>query len=168
MTLETFNNLPREDARLELEKCCGASGWVSRMMDHFPFRTDHEMLERAKQIWDNECSENDWLEAFRHHPKIGDIDSLQKKFASTSAWAGSEQAAVKSASPETIHALAKANDEYEKKFGFIFIVCATGKSAEEMLDFLHRRMNNDYDTEIRIAAEEQKKITQLRLQKLLS
>jgi 2-oxo-4-hydroxy-4-carboxy-5-ureidoimidazoline decarboxylase len=126
-----------------------------------------ELLNDAEDQW-YECSEADWLQAFTHHPKIGDVDSLKKKFASTAKWAGNEQGAVNSASEETLKALAKGNDDYEKKFGFIFIVCATGKSADEMLQLLQERLPNDKAGEIKIAMEEQNKITQLRLQKLLA
>lgn len=132
-----------------------------------PYEDLVELLNDAEEQW-YQCSEADWLEAFTHHPKIGDIDALKKKFASTAHWAGNEQGAVAQASGETIQALAKGNDDYEKKFGFIFIVCATGKSAEEMLALLNQRLPNNREEEMQIAAGEQNKITQLRIQKLLA
>jgi 2-oxo-4-hydroxy-4-carboxy-5-ureidoimidazoline decarboxylase len=106
------------------------------------------------------------LEAFEQHPKIGDINSLKKQYANTVAWASNEQAGVDAASDEVLQALAKGNDDYERKFGYIFIVCATGKSAGEMLELLQSRLTNDPESEIKIGAEEQNKITKLRLEKL--
>lgn len=135
-------------------------------MTFFPADDLVELLEDAEEVW-YECSEDDWKEAFSHHPRIGDTESLEKKFASTAAWAAGEQSAVKTASSETIKVLAEANRLYEEKFGYTFIVCATGKSAEEMLGLLHSRLQNNPQAEIKIAAEEQNKITQLRIQKLL-
>ena len=136
------------------------------MLPFFPAEDLVEVLEDAEEQW-YQCSEEDWKEAFAHHPKIGDIDSLKKKFASTANWASGEQSGVDTASQQTIEALAKGNKEYEKKFGYIFIVCATGKSADEMLGLLTTRLLNDPKDEIEIAADEQNKITKLRLEKLL-
>ena len=124
-----------------------------------------DLLDAEDQWY--ECSEADWLDAFTHHPKIGDVESLKKKFASTANWASGEQSGVDKASEEIIKALAEANRLYEEKFGYIFIVCATGRSAEEMLGLLHARLLHDPETEIEIAADEQNKITKLRLEKLL-
>ncbi len=125
-----------------------------------------ELLEDAEEQW-WKCNEDDWKEAFTHHPKIGDADSLSKKFASTAQWASGEQSSVSLASKETIEALAEGNRLYEEKFGYIFIVCATGKSAEEMLGLLHARLPNTAAEEILIAADEQNKITKLRIEKML-
>lgn len=125
-----------------------------------------ELLEDAEAQW-YECSPDDWKEAFSHHPRIGDVESLTKKFASTAQWASGEQSGVNAASGKTIEELAEGNRLYEEKFGYIFIVCATGKSAEEMLSLLQARLPNVPTEEIEIAAEEQNKITKLRLQKLL-
>ena len=137
------------------------------MLPFFPADDMVELINDAEDQW-YECTEADWLEAFTHHPKIGDVESLTKKFASTAWWASGEQSAVSNASQQTIEALAKGNEDYEKKFGFIFIVCATGKSAEEMLQLLQARLPNDKEEEIKIAMDEQNKITQLRVQKLLA
>ena len=136
------------------------------MLPFFPADDLVELLEDAEEQW-FKCSEEDWKEAFAHHPKIGDIDSLKKKFASTAKWASAEQSGVNTASENTIEALAEGNKKYEDKFGYIFIVCATGKSAEEMLGILESRLQNDPKEEIEIAADEQNKITKLRLEKLL-
>lgn len=167
MTLHDLNILPKDQLKEELLKCCGSKTWVEKMLPFFPADDMVELLNDAEDQW-YECSQADWLEAFTHHPKIGDIESLKKKFASTAQWAGNEQGAVNSASDETLKALAKGNDEYEKKFGFIFIVCATGKSADEMLALLNERLPNTKEEEINNAMEEQNKITLLRLQKLLT
>ena len=110
----------------------------------------------------------DWREAFAHHPKIGDVESLRRKFASTSVWTAGEQSGVVGAEEAVLTALAEGNAAYEARFGYIFIVCATGKSAGEMLEILQTRLLSGPRTELRVAAEEQKKITRLRLEKLFA
>ena len=130
------------------------------MMKAFPFHSADMLLKKATEAWYSECGGKDWMESFTHHPKIGDKKSLTQKFA------GKEQAGVASATAEVIEALANSNEEYEKKFGFIFIVCATGKSAVEMLQLITNRLNNDKDDELRIAMGEQHKITLIRFGKL--
>ena len=167
MTLHELNTLSPQRLKEELAKCCGSFAWVNRMLVFFPADDLVELLEDAEEQW-YECSEEDWKEAFAHHPKIGDVESLKKKFASTLQWASGEQSGVSTASIETIKALARGNLEYEQKFGYIFIVCATGKSAVEMLTILQSRLQNDPKEEINIAAEEQNKITKLRIEKLLN
>jgi 2-oxo-4-hydroxy-4-carboxy-5-ureidoimidazoline decarboxylase len=136
------------------------------MLSFIPADDLVELLEDAEEQW-YKCSQEDWKEAFDHHPKIGDVRSLKKKFANTENWASDEQEGVKQASSKTLEELAKANRLYEEKFGYIFIVCASGRSAEEMLDILRSRLKNAEEKEIRIAADEQNKITKLRLEKLL-
>jgi 2-oxo-4-hydroxy-4-carboxy-5-ureidoimidazoline decarboxylase len=167
MTLHELNILPKEQLKTELFKCCGSNNWVNKMLPFFPADDMVELINDAEDQW-YECSEADWLEAFTHHPKIGDVESLKKKFASTAQWASGEQGAVGEASQQTLEALAKGNDDYEQKFGFIFIVCATGKSAQEMLQLLEARLPNSREDEIKIAMDEQNNITQLRIQKLLA
>jgi 2-oxo-4-hydroxy-4-carboxy-5-ureidoimidazoline decarboxylase len=110
----------------------------------------------------------DWLEAFAHHPRIGDLSSLKARFANTQAWASGEQSGTASASEAILEALAKGNADYEARFGYIFIVCATGKSASEMLEALNQRLPNGPEAELAIAAREQQRITHLRLEKLLA
>lgn len=161
MTLKDFNNLDRDAAAKELFSCCGSQNWVALLMQKFPFGSHETLIEKAREVWYEECNKNDWLESFRQHPKIGDKKSLTEKFA------GKEQASVASATEEIIDALAKANAEYEKKFGFIFIVCATGKSPEEMLRLMKDRLKNNSDDELTIAMGEQHKITLIRFKKLL-
>jgi len=136
------------------------------MLPFFPAEDLVEVLEDAEEQWFL-CSEADWKEAFAHHPKIGNIDSFKKQFAATVEWTAGEQSGINTASQQTIEALAEANKKYEEKFGYIFIVCATGKSAEEMLTILETRLQNSPEVEIEIAADEQNKITKLRIEKLL-
>lgn len=167
MMLSALNQLPTIELREQLTQCCGAAAWVEKMAVSFPFRDKVTLLKKADEVW-NSLNEKDWLEAFSHHPKIGDISSLKEKFANTAKWAAGEQSSVQQASQTIIEALAKGNKDYEDKFGYIFIVCATGKSAEEMLQILRARLPNTPQEEINVAAAEQAKITKLRLEKLLS
>jgi 5-hydroxyisourate hydrolase / 2-oxo-4-hydroxy-4-carboxy-5-ureidoimidazoline decarboxylase len=160
MTLSSFNNLDETAVAKELFSCCGSNKWVSIMMKSFPFNSADLLLEKATQAWYDECDRKDWMESFTHHPKIGDKKSLAEKFA------GKEQEGVALAPAGIIEALANSNEEYEKKFGFIFIVCATGKSAAEMLQLITCRLNNDKNDELRIAMGEQHKITLIRFGKL--
>ena len=166
MTLDQLNSLLKDQLKTELTKCCGSSAWVNKMIEAFPVKDIEELLSLAEQKW-KECSEADWVEAFEHHPKIGDINSLKEKFASTAKWAQGEQAGMQQTSQAITELLAKSNEAYEAKFGYIFIVCATGKSADEMLSILQTRMPNHPEEEIKIAAAEQSKITAIRLRKLL-
>ncbi|WP_133273954.1 2-oxo-4-hydroxy-4-carboxy-5-ureidoimidazoline decarboxylase [Hymenobacter radiodurans] len=167
MTLPELNALPKPTLSEALRKCCGSTAWVEAMTHIFPVPDKGTLLRKADSIWYG-LSEPDWREAFTHHPKIGDINSLKEKFASTSAWAAGEQAAVQHSSQAVLEALAEGNTRYEEKFGYIFIVCATGKSAEEMLALLQARLPNEPDEEIKIAMGEQAKITHIRLEKLLA
>ncbi|MCW3106643.1 MAG: uraD [Segetibacter sp.] len=167
MTLTELNTLDKPLQKEALTKCCGAHAWVEKMIDIFPVYNVETLLNEGEKIW-YQCNEDDWREAFTYHPKIGDINVLKEKFASTIKWAEGEQAAVKQTSNEVLEALAEGNKLYEEKFGYIFIVCATGKSAEEMLALLKERLPNKSEDEIKIAMEEQNKITKLRLQKLLA
>jgi 2-oxo-4-hydroxy-4-carboxy-5-ureidoimidazoline decarboxylase len=167
MSVEELNKLDEGTRKELLSRCCGATRWVEGMAASFPVKDEVDLLQKAEQVW-AACSEADWREAFTHHPKIGDLNSLKKKFASTNQWAEGEQAAINQTTDDVLQALATGNRLYEEKFGYIFIVCATGKSAEEMLCILQARLLNDPEEEIRIAGNEQAKITRLRLQKLLT
>jgi 5-hydroxyisourate hydrolase/2-oxo-4-hydroxy-4-carboxy-5-ureidoimidazoline decarboxylase len=162
MTLAEYNALEKEVAAKHLIDCCASTQWVSKMMQHFPFSSEKQLVDLSSAIWYDQCNEADWRESFTHHPKIGDVKSLTEKFA------GKEQAGVALATAETIHALAKANADYESKFGFIFIVCATGKSATEMLQLLLDRLQNTVEEELHIAMGEQQKISIIRFKKLLT
>jgi 2-oxo-4-hydroxy-4-carboxy-5-ureidoimidazoline decarboxylase len=156
-----------DEARRLLSTCCGSTRWVDRMLARRPFGTLDLLLAAARDVWFG-LDRPDWLEAFSHHPKIGDRAALRERFAATHHLdlAEKEQSSVTGASEETLSALAEANADYEEKFGYIFIVCATGRSADEMLAMLRDRLRNDPEPEIRIAAQEQAKITELRLLKL--
>ena len=167
MTIQELNKLDKKVLKEEMLKCCGAEHWAAGMCDVFPVKNKAQLFEQADAIW-NGLDAKDWLEAFTHHPKIGDVASLKKKFASTAHWASGEQSGVNTASDEVIAALAEGNSLYEEKFGFIFIVCATGKTAAEMLALLQQRIPNKKEEELLIAAEEQRKITRIRLEKLLN
>jgi 2-oxo-4-hydroxy-4-carboxy-5-ureidoimidazoline decarboxylase len=151
-----------DEARAILSRACGSSRWVDRMMARRPFGRDTKLLAAARVEWFG-LLEQDWLEAFSHHPPIGDRASLAARFPATHDLSAREQSGVESAATDLLDALAEANAAYRDRFGFIFIVCATGKSAEEMLQLLRDRLNNDRATELRIAAEEQAKITAIRL-----
>jgi len=167
MKIEKLNRLNRDELYKELEKCCGSSNWIKKIIQARPFSNSDELHKASDEIW-SQVSRDDILEAFNHHPQIGDIDSLKKKFASTSNWAENEQKGTSEASDSILTALKDGNKAYLDKFGFIFIVCATGKSAKQMLDLLNDRMPNDEAIELHIAAAEQNKITHLRLEKLLT
>jgi len=164
MTIADYDHLEVRDKKLLLIQCCGSQKWVDKMIGLPPAEDLIDLFEEAEEMW-YECNEDDWKEAFTHHPMIGDIDSLKKKFLADQ-FAGKEQASISDSSEEVLQALAGGNHLYQQKFGYIFIVFATGKSAEEILDILHKRLNNNPKEEIKIAMEEQNKITQLRLQNL--
>ena len=144
MTLEGLNNLDKTEASKLLSTCCGSGKWLELLLAAPPFKNTMQLIAKAESIWYNDCNAANWLEAFTHHPKIGDVKSLTQKFASTQHLASNEQAGVNTATQTIIEALAKANTDYESKFGFIFIVCATGKSAEEILRLLNDRIGNNY------------------------
>jgi 2-oxo-4-hydroxy-4-carboxy-5-ureidoimidazoline decarboxylase len=130
-----------------------------------PFGSRPALLTAAREEW-FALAPDDWRDAFAHHPKIGDLGALRGRFAATAALAAREQAGVAGAPDAILEALAEGNRAYEQKFGFIFIVCAAGRSAGEMLDMLRARLRNDPRTELLIAAEEQAQITARRLEVL--
>lgn len=166
MSLATvLNQLEPADCKAALEKCCASSSWVERMLAGRPYPTDAAVLEHSAATW-RSLDRDDWLEAFAGHPRIGDVSSLRAKYQTTSTWAGNEQSGVDHAAEEVLQELAVKNQAYEDRFGYLFIVCATGKSAAEMLAILNSRLGHEPGPELSIAAEEQLKITQLRLQKL--
>jgi 2-oxo-4-hydroxy-4-carboxy-5-ureidoimidazoline decarboxylase len=154
-----------DEARRLLTTCCGSNRWVDRMLARRPFGSRVELLTAAREEW-NALESPDWREAFAHHPKIGDRDALAARFPATHELSAREQAGIADATVGVLDALAEGNRRYEEKFGYIFIVCATGKRADEMLVLLEARLPNDAATELRVAAAEQAKITELRLQKL--
>ena len=136
-------------------------------MDARPFTDSDALFREADSVW-RSLREEDWLEAFRAHPKIGEQKAAAVQSEQARRWSAQEQSGVQDAATETKAALALGNQKYEERFGFIFIVCATGKSSADMLAILSERLQNDPGTELRMAAEEQRKITRLRLEKLLN
>ena len=167
MTLAELNGLSPREAAAEFLKCCGARAWAEAMTTGRPFHSEGELFAKA----DLACSsltDDDWLEAFRAHPKIGEKKAAAGQSPQEQKWSAQEQSGVAATSDDVTAQLAERNREYEGKFGFIFIVCASGKSSVEMLAILNDRLKNDPQTELSIAAQEQQKITRLRLQKLLS
>ncbi len=167
MTLSELNKLSADQLKGELIKCCGSTSWVGKMTALHPFVSEDQLFNMAERIW-HECGKEDWKEAFSHHPKLGDLESLKEKYANTKDWATDEQAAAKESSPEVLEELAYNNKVYEEKFGFIYILFATGKTAKVILSILRIRLNNDLETELIMSMVEQNKITKLRLEKLLS
>ena len=164
--IQWLNSLPQHEVMSELKSCCGSTRWAEQMVNRRPFATSDQLAVAADEVWWS-LSSDDWLEAFRAHPRIGERKAGTVASAQSAQWSNSEQAGVRNASDETTELLARLNREYETKFGYIFIVCATGKSSEEMLAILSDRSGNDPATELRIAAGEQAKITRLRLKKLI-
>lgn len=165
VNLSLINELQLDDARQAFLKCCGCERWAEALASARPYAKDDDLLSKAEQTF-SDLSKDEWLEAFAAHPKIGDVESLRQKYGNTKDWAQNEQAGVSGVSTEVIERLASGNKTYEDRFGYIFIVCATGKSAQEMLDILNSRVDNEPSMELGIAAEEQKKITHIRLAKL--
>ena len=164
-TWQTINSADPEQARRCLARACGSSRWVDRMLELRPFAGQTELLRAARQTW-NDLREDDWREAFSHHPQIGDRAALEKRFPASHDLSAREQAGIGEASSEVLDQLAAANQEYLARFGYIFIVCASGRSAAEMLSILRSRLGNNPATELRIAASEQAAITALRLSAL--
>jgi allantoicase len=165
-SLERFNRLPRQRALRALLDCCGSKKWAQQMAARKPFAGEAELFEVADKTW-LELSPEDWLEAFLHHPPIGGAQANAKQSAVASRWSAKEQSTAQKADPEVLQALAAQNQAYAEKFGYVFLICATGKSSEEILSALRLRLPNEPAAELCIAAEEQRKITRLRLEKLL-
>jgi OHCU decarboxylase len=170
--LAWLNALPSAAARAELLKCCGSTRWAATLIERRPFANLDQLFEQSSDVW-WALDQSDWLEAFRSHPKIGEKKAAAAAGAAdlvatqSQRWSAEEQRGVARAGEEAIEKLARLNRAYEEKFGFIFIVCATGKSTDEILALLETRLENETAAELRIAAAEQAKITDLRLRKLL-
>ena len=166
MPFTRFNQLPETQARALLLDCCHCESWADSLVKKRPFSSLSEIQECGAQLF-LELGPECWLEAFAGHPRIGDVGSLRARYSSTRTVAQNEQGGMQGASEDTIQKLARLNAEYENKFGFLFIVFATGKSAEQMLGILETRIRNSREEELRNAAAEQNKITKLRMEKLL-
>jgi 2-oxo-4-hydroxy-4-carboxy-5-ureidoimidazoline decarboxylase len=155
------------EAAEDLRVCCGAGRWVNRMLARRPFGSLDHARAAAREEWFG-LGHDDWKEAFAHHPRIGDVKALRSRFGSAAADASTrEQATMASADDAVLEALLNGNRDYEARFGYIFIVCASGKTAEQMLELLRGRLANAPDEEILIAAEEHAKICDLRLAALV-
>jgi 2-oxo-4-hydroxy-4-carboxy-5-ureidoimidazoline decarboxylase len=157
MKLSELNDLSTDEAKRVFRECCGSSRWATRMTEMRPFESREVLLAAADEVW-NSLGPDDWREAFAHHPRIGE--------RATGTAAG-EQSGMRSADEKLRDEFAKANREYEERFGYIYIVCATGKSGPEMLEIVQRRLVNDPEDELKVAAEEQRKITRIRLTNLV-
>ena len=164
--LTWLNSLPDPEAVDELKTCCGSTRWAGQLITRRPFETFDQLVSQAHEVWWS-LNSDDWLEAFRSHPKIGEKKAEAAATKQSEYWSKGEQSGMDGASEETASTLSRLNKEYERKFGYIFIVCATGKSSEEMLAILKKRLENGPAEEIRTAAAEQAKITELRLRKLV-
>lgn len=164
--LDVLDGMSEDAFRHAMLRCCGSKRWADAMAAGHPYRSRAQLLGEAERIWWR-LGDGDWIEAFAHHPQIGtDLPALREKYGPTLDWSAGEQAGVEQADDETLAALAAGNVAYLERFGYIFIVCATGKSAAEMLELLRARLDNPPAAELRIAAGEQAKITALRLEKL--
>lgn len=166
MELELLNGLGRAEAEHALLQCCGSSRWAREVTAARPYEDLETLITRADEIWWS-LEPRDWLEAFCSHPKIGEKKAAGQVSDQSRQWSGQEQAGVRDASQATVDSLSTLNRAYEEKFGFIFIICATGKTSDEMLSALRERLENDAARELTIAAAEQCKITELRLRKLV-
>ena len=164
--LEQLNLAPRDEALTALLTCCGSTRWARLMVEARPYADLASLEETADRIW-IELASDDWLEAFASHPKIGARQAERRQSKQPSQWSAQEQSGTHQSAPGTLAALAEANHEYERRFGYIFIVCATGKSGEEMLALCQRRLTNEPENELPVAAEEQRLITRIRLRKLI-
>jgi 2-oxo-4-hydroxy-4-carboxy-5-ureidoimidazoline decarboxylase len=163
-----LNALEPAAAAAALRRACGAERWVERLLERRPFVSTEALYQAAAEEW-QACSPQDYLEAFTHHPRIGeDMAALRQRFRETASLSSREQAGVQAASEATLQRLRDENARYFERFGYIFIICASGKSADEMLSALLQRIDNDPDTELSIAAGEHERIMRLRLAGLAS
>jgi len=161
-----LDTMPAGRAAALIADCCGSSRWVTAMLSRRPFGTIDRLLAASTEVWYS-LDSDDWLEAFAHHPRIGERASDRPQGVQGAAWSEAEQAGVERARDTTRDALVKTNRAYEQRFGFIYIVCASGRSADEMLEMANQRMQHGLSQEIVVAAAEQHAITQRRLAKLV-
>jgi 2-oxo-4-hydroxy-4-carboxy-5-ureidoimidazoline decarboxylase len=162
--LERWNRIPLEEAASEILSCCGSKTWALGMAARRPFAEEKSVLLASDETC-RSLTDADWREAFHSHPRIGELKAPLAARPQSAAWSVEEQANLGASEDRVKSALAEANREYERRFKRIFIVSAAGKSAEEILSALRRRLNNDETTELREAAEQQRQITQGRLRK---
>ena len=166
MALDKINNADNEELYRIFEHCCCAPSWIKKMIHARPFANKAELIHTSEKAFST-LTEADYLTAFEGHPQIGNLETLAKKYANTSTTASHEQSGMSTAEKSVLKSMQSLNIEYLARFGFIFIVCASGKSAQEMLELIEGRINNDRQSELMIAGNEQAKITQIRLEQLL-
>ncbi len=159
-----WNLMPTDEALNAILPCCGSKAWARGMVNRRPLNDEGELLAASNGVW-RTIDRSDWMEAFHSHPRIGESRAQQSVPAQSASWSTQEQQRMSQVPDAVRAALAGANREYEQRFGHIFIVCATGKSAPELLEILRRRLNNDAETELLEAAEQQRQITEIRLRK---
>jgi 2-oxo-4-hydroxy-4-carboxy-5-ureidoimidazoline decarboxylase len=164
-TLAAWNAAAEAEALEAMLACCGSKRWAAAMVALRPIGSVMELSEAADRVWST-MQETDWLEAFAYHPRIGECKAAQAS-AKSAAWSRQEQSSAKAANEPVLAELAEGNALYEQRFGLTYIVCATGKSAEEMLRILKRRLAGNRESELREAAEQQRQIMQMRLGKWL-
>lgn len=161
-----LNTMSHDHAVAELRACCASQAWLRGMADKRPFRSADELYEGADDTW-RSLRPEDWIEAFRAHPRIGEREPVSREGVAIRKWSTQNQSALKESPPESLGALAEINRQYEAKFGFVFIISAAGKNAEQILESARRRLENTAGAELAAAAEEQRQITRLRLEKWL-
>ena len=166
-TIVAFNDLPKAEIRSSLLNCCASHKWVERMIEKIPFENESDLFNNAITVWANDCDEADWKEAFAAHPRIGSRKDIVAKSDESNTWASNEQAGMDQADSELKNDIASNNRSYFDKNGFIYLVCASSKSAEELAVLLEQRLKHSTAEELHIAAGEQSKITLLRLQKTI-
>ncbi len=166
VALGRFNALPDDQAIETLMSACGSVEWARRVAAHRPYSTDAELYDAADELW-RTLPRAAWLDAFAHHPQIGDSAPANAAGDQARQWSASEQRGLHGARPDILRTLAASNRAYRDKFGYIFIACASGKSAAELLALLEARLPNEFSAELIVAAEEQRQITRLRLEKLV-
>jgi 2-oxo-4-hydroxy-4-carboxy-5-ureidoimidazoline decarboxylase len=165
--LGRWNILPTGAAANEILPCCGSTAWARAMAARRPIPDQSLLLATCDEVWWG-LPESAWMEAFCSHPRIGESRASAAASARSEEWSGEEQRSVAAADDDTKFVLARANREYEERFHRIFIVCATGRSPEEILQILQRRLRNDDEAELHEAAEQQRRIMHLRLKKWLA
>jgi OHCU decarboxylase len=163
--LNAWNAAEQEAAVTALLSCCASQRWAGGVAAQRPFGNVEDLFAASDKVWAT-MQEPDWMEAFRAHPRIGER-KVEHATSQSKRWSSQEQASVDAAHTDTLSQLAASNERYEQLFGITYIVCATGKSADEMLAILQRRLMSDRQTELREAAEQQRQITQIRLRKWL-
>jgi 2-oxo-4-hydroxy-4-carboxy-5-ureidoimidazoline decarboxylase len=164
--LSAWNADPEQTAIDAMLACCGATRWAAAMAAARPILTPESLYAIADRLW-SEMQESDWLQAFACHPRIGSRKPAHAS-AQSQAWSNQEQSSTQTAADQTLAHLSALNTQYEERFGFTYIICATGKSAEEMLAILERRLSSDRSIELSVAAEQQRQITHIRLKKWLT